>query len=560
MIRKARRNRQIRSFLGAAAAVLAASIASPALAATDCAGLKGLGSSELTITRAEQVTALADVAPNLAAIKVPAFCRVAGYLSPTPDSHIGFEVWLPAGEAWNDKFQAVGNGGFFGFLNYRATAAGLQRGYATMTTDLGHLNKPGASEDATWALGHGDKVVDYAWRGEHLAVLAAKKIIAAYYGKAPVHAYYTGCSAGGIQGLTELLRYAADFDGYVIGDATPDHLAQEMGALWNTLKASLKYPDAALQPVQIALIHQEVLRQCAGKDGGLASDPFLTDPTACRFRAATLLCKPGQMAASCLSQAQVGIVDRIYSGPVNPRTGASILAGITPGGEGTWDRYFSGKTNPVTADRPWGGFLTYMAYGDPTYLSGMNYLKFDFDRDVAALRAREVGGETLGASWNSPNRDLDAFVKAGGKVIQYHGWDDPNIPALEAVKFRQSLIEAVAKRQRVSLKQAAAFVSAFHRLFMVPGMGHCTGGDGAWAFGQNGQAPQGLGPERDTMVALEAWVERGVAPERFIGARLDAKSGKVDLTRPICAYPKIPAYQGHGDTSDAANFACVERH
>ena len=539
---------------GALAAVLAATSAS---AATSCEDLANFKAANLTITGAQPVTALATVAANLAQAQLAApFCRVQGFIAPTKDSHIGFEVWLPQPDRWNGKFQAVGNGGFLGQINYRAILPGLNRNYATLTSDLGHINKGGA-EDATWALGHPEKVIDYAYRGQHESVMAAKQIVAAYYGGAPKHSYFTGCSAGGISGLTELLRYPNDFDGYVIGDAVADHLGQEMGALWNTLEASLKTPAEAIQPAQIPLIHKAVLTQCAGKDGGLASDPFLTDPRACKVDLRVLQCKAGQAKDSCLSTAQIAIVQKVFKGPVDPKTGQQILMGINPGAELTWDRYFTGKKNPATADRPWGGFLMYMAYQDPDYLPGQKYLTFDFDKDYQALMKRVVAGEPLDASWNTRNRNLDAFRSAGGKIIQYHGWDDPNIPALEAIRFQASLRADIAQRHKLSPGQALAAQDSFHRLFMVPGMGHCTGGDGPWSFGQNASNRIDADPQTDTLAALERWVETGPAPERFVGSRIDAKTNKADLTRPICVFPKIAAYKGSGDVNAAANFACV---
>jgi feruloyl esterase len=546
-------------------------VASPAFAqGASCEDLARLRLGDVAITSAVTTTSLDSVAPALAKESAAPFCRVVGTITPTPDSSIRFEVWMPVGAAWNGKFNAVGNGGFFGFLNHRGALAGVKRGYATMTTDLGHTNRPGASEDSSWARGAGAKVVDYAYRAQHVSVLASKAILSAYYGKGAAHAYYTGCSAGGIQGLTELLRYQEDFDGYVIGNATPDHVGQELGAMWNTLQASLKYPADALKPAQVSAIHEEVLRQCVMASGGLAGDRFLTDPRLCQFRVEALACKPGE-SGTCLSPRQVAIVRAIYAGPRNPRNGQEHLAGIMPGSELTWDKYFTGKTNPAKADRPWAGFMMDMAYGDPAYLEGQKYQTFDFDRDVAKLRGTVVGGETLESSWNTTNRNLDAFAAAGGKVIQYHGWDDPNIPSMEAVKFRKSLIDDLVKRRKLSLARATALVDGYYHLFMVPGLGHCSGGDGPWNIGQSGPAPgMPQDGEHDLLSALEQWVEHGAEPKRVIGAHFGggapaagnpnggpATTTKPDMTRPICAYPAVAQYKGAGDASDAANFVCA---
>jgi feruloyl esterase len=530
-----------------------------AFGAASCESLADFKAANVTITVAKTVDALSSISPALArSTATTPFCRVGGFISPTKDSHIGFEVWLPPDITWNHKFEAVGNGGLSGALNYRAILPGLNRGYATMTTDLGHTNTPPNSvEDATWALGHPEKVVDYSYRAEHESTLAAKQIVDAYYGAGAQHAYYMGCSAGGIQGLTELLRYPKDFDGYVVGAATPDHLGQEMLAFWNTMVASLATPADALKPVQIELVHKKILEQCAGKNGGAAGDPFLSDPTACDFKPKSLQCSGGQDPASCLTPAQVAVFDKIYQGPRNPRTKQLLFSGMTPGTELGWSRYFTGKTNPVDADRPWAGFMAYMVLSDPDYLTQQKYQSFDFDKDFTAVRNRIVAGESLDASWNTRNRDLEAFSSAGGKVIQYHGWDDPNIPSLEAVKLFNDIVADQAKRHRLTAQQAQAATQRFYRLFMVPGMGHCNGGDGPSNFGQGGGGAANASPESDTLSALEVWVEKGVAPEKFIGSRMDAKTSTVNMTRPICAYPKIPVWDGTGKVEEAGSFACA---
>ena len=544
------------AWVGVAASMLATA---PVMAGSHCVDLAALHGANVTITVAEVVDSASTVSDSLAQTKVQTpFCRVGGFISPTGDSHIGFEVWLPVAGTWNSKLAAVGNGGLSGALNYRAMLSAFNRGYATMTTDLGHISTPpGSVEDATWALGHPDKVVDYAYRAEHLSTQAARQVIANYYGSGPAHSYYSGCSAGGIQGMTELLRFPGDFDGYIIGDATPDHLGQEMAAFWNTLAASLASPPEALKAPEVMAVHKAILQQCAGKDGGLASDPFLSNPQVCKFEPSKLQCAAGQDGATCLTKAQVGILERIYGGPASPGTRERILSGLTPGTELGWDKYFVGKSNPVGPERPWAGFLASMVYSDPDYLSQQKYLSFDFDKDYQRLRQQVVGGESLDSSWNTRNRDLEPFRKSGGKVIHYHGWDDPNIPALEAVKFYQDVVADQAARRRMTSREAQVATREFYRLFMVPGMGHCSGGEGPSSFGQNGQRPLKPDPEYDTLSALEDWVEQGAAPEQFIGSRVDVKTGAIDMTRPICAYPKSPAWKGSGSAFDASNFTCI---
>jgi feruloyl esterase len=196
---------------------------------------------------------------------------------------------------------------------------------------------------------------------------------------------------------------------------------------------------------------------------------------------------------------------------------------------------------------------------DPSYLSQQKYLTFDFGKDYDAVRQAKAGGETFESSWTVKSRNLDPIRAAGGKVIQYHGWDDPNIPSLEAVAFYKAVVADQAQRRHLSPQQAEAETQKFYRLFMAPGMGHCNGGDGPSNFGQNGQRPLKDDPEHDTLIALEQWVEKGAAPERFIGSRVDAKTSAVDMTRPVCAYPKVPVWNGTGPAAEAGSFACGPR-
>lgn len=536
---------------------LAALGAEQARAADDCAALSALHAPQVRITTAATVQSPSSISPTLADARLAApVCRVKGFLTPTSDSHIDFEVWLPPQAAWNHKLEAVGNGGYLGALMYKAMVPGFNLGYATMTTDLGHVNPPHQAEYAAWALGHPQKVIDFAYRAEHLSTLLAKRLIDAYYHAPPAHSYYAGCSAGGIEGITELLRYPKDYDGYIIGDASPDHVGQEMEAMWNTLWASLADPRNALTPPELSLVHSAVLRQCVGKDGGVPTDGFLTDPPACNFKVAQLECRAGQDPTTCLPAKAVQIFQKIYQGPVDPRTRESIAAGVTPGSELMWPQYFVGKKNPMPADRPWPGMLADMIYSDPAYLTQERYLSFNFGTDYRALRKKTIDGETADSVFDNRNRDLDAFERAGGKIIEYHGWDDSNIPALSAVQFFDGVVASEARRRHLAPAQAQRVALRFYRLFMVPGMGHCGGGAGPSNFGQPGHRP-GRGPEHDTLTALDRWVEQGAAPKRFIASDADVKTRKAAMTRPICPYPEEPRWNGSGNARDASSFTCV---
>lgn len=557
---------KIHSLLGiACAASLVSMVGTEAWAADPvaCGHLSELHAQNLTITSATDVSEPTTLSGGMGGgpgVKVSTpFCRVVGFLTPTGDSHIGFEVWLPPAASWNHRYEAVGNGGFAGSVNFRAMIPGLSRGYATMTTDEGHINKPEEPvEDVSWALGHPEKFVDYAYRAEHVSTVAAKQIIETYYGAAPSHSFYAGCSAGGIQGMVEMLRYPKDYDGYIIGAATPDHLGQELGAFWNTLAASISNESEALKPNQVSLIHKEVLKQCVGKDGGAATDTFLSNPLACTLDTKPLACSAGADPDSCLSPGQLTDLAKIFQGPSDSRTHKQILAGLVPGTETSWDRYFTGKKNPVGTERPWAGFLAYVAFSDPDYLSKEKYLTFNFGTDYETISQKKIAGQTLEAVFDTSTRDMDPIKAEGGKVIQYHGWEDPNIPSLEAVNFYKEVVADEAKRHHLSEQQALAETEKFYRLFMVPGMGHCGGGAGPNNFGQNPPAVK-ANPEVDVLSALETWVDGGVAPEEFIGSHLDPKTHAVDMTRPVCPYPKTPVWNGSGNANEAGSFTCADQ-
>jgi feruloyl esterase len=230
---------------------------------------------------------------------------------------------------------------------------------------------------------------------------------------------------------------------------------------------------------------------------------------------------------------------------------------VTPGSELTWSKYFAGKKNPADPDRPWASFLQDMVYSDPDYLSHEKYLSFDFGRDYEAVRRRRVAGEPLDSVWNTRNRNLAAFAKAGGKVMAYHGWDDPNIPALSAIEFFDSIVADQARRAHLTSAQARGATLRFYRLYMVPGMGHCGGGPGPSDFGQPGHRPMSRDPEHDILTALDRWVEQGAAPKRLIASRTDVGTHKIAMTRPICPYPEEPRWNGKGDPDEAASFTCV---
>ncbi len=466
-------------------------------------------------------SASADAAP----VTVPEFCRVTAVVKP----ELNLELWLPA--QWNRKYIAVGNGGLAGSIVHGAMVDPLNRGYATSSTDTGHMGAN--TNDGTWALGHMDRVINFGQRGVHEMAMASKAIINAYYGVAPAHSYFTGCSHGGKQAFTEVQKYPADFDGVIAGD--PAHWWTRHytgGHIW---MAQAVDGDGWLPPAKVQLLGDAVNAACDALDG--VKDGVLNDPRKCQYDPGTLQCKSGD-APGCLTTAQVEAVRKLWTGP-RDAAGHSLYPGLERGGEagpGGWVRWVTGAT-PGTGSHAGLGvpFMKYVVYEDPNW----DFRKFRLTGAPGLESDLEYTDDKVGRIFDSIDPDLSEFRARGGKLIQYHGFSDPDIPPANSINYYESVVRAVGGKRNSA--RALEETKEFHRLFMVPGMQHCTGGPGTSQF--------------DALKALEEWVEQKKAPEQLLGSRV--VNGKVDRTRPICAYPMEAKYKGTGSTDDAVNFTCA---
>jgi hypothetical protein len=501
----------------------------------DCRGLVSLTLPEVTIARAEPIAAGSFSPPAGKPIAgLPAFCRVAGAIRPSPDSDIEFEVWMPSA-GWNGKFEGAGNGGFGGRISYEAMAAALRRGYATASTDTGH--RSGDATDAAWALGHPEKIVDFGYRAIHETAVAARAVIRAFYGEALRRAYFSSCSNGGRQALMEAQRYPEDYDGIIAGAPANfwTHLLAKGGWDLNALTADKEsyIPAAKLPAIQAA-----ALAACDGLDG--VKDGTIGDAAACHFDPSVLLC-PGPDSPACLTAPQLIALKRLYAGP-RTASGQPFFPGFSPGGEaegGGWGPWITG---PAPGQSLMQAFVTQffgnMVFGNSTW----DFRSFNLDRDAKAA------DDKLAGVLNAADPDLRGFRARGGKLLLYHGWSDAAIPARSTIAYYESVVAKAGKRD----------ADSFVRLFMVPGMQHCTGGTGATEFGQTGASAGDA--DHDITAALERWVERGLAPERIVAVKYKNPPGptsEVARSRPLCAYPLIAKYKGSGSTDEAANFACV---
>lgn len=487
----------------------------PAAAAT-CDSLASLAIPHTTVTMAALVPAGAFTPPGGQPVaNLPSFCRIAGSIKPSSDSDIQLEVWMPAA-GWNGKFQGIGNGGFAGSIGYSQLAAALRKGYATAATDTGHR---GGSVDASWALGHPEKVVDFGHRAIHEAAVAAKAAIAAFYGGPPKRSYFNSCSNGGRQALMEAQRYPGDYDGIVAGAPANYWTHLVSNSVW--VANAMSDPGAHIPPAKLPAIEAAALGACDPKDG--VKDGIIDSPDKCEFRPASLLCK-GAETDACLTQAQVTGLEKILGGIRGAK--GRIYPGFVPGGmpgQGGWAEWITGAAPAKSLAFAFGnGFFTNMVYEDKAW----DYRTFDPDRDT------KKADDKLARVLNATDPDLGKFRARGGKLILYHGWSDAAITPLNAIDYYKSI------------KDPAGFV----RLYMVPGMGHCGGGPGPNNFGQLSPGASG-DPLHDVNAAIERWVEAGVAPAEMMATR-DQR------TRPLCPYPQVAVYKGTGSTDDAANFAC----
>jgi len=493
--------------------VLVAAILGPPAAMASCESLSALALPDSKITLAQAVAAGEFTLPGAAPAAarqykdLPAFCRVAATLKPTSDSDIKIEVWLPA-SGWNGKFQAVGNGGWAGSISYPAMGQALRRGYATASTDTGHT---GGS--ASFALGHREKLIDFGYRAVHETTLKSKLVVAAFYGDPAKLSYWNGCSTGGRQALKEAQQYPADFDGIIAGAPANFRTHLQVGQIW-TASATLKDPASYIPPAKYPLIHKAVLEACDSLDG--VKDGVIENPLRCHFDPKTIECK-GEDTSACLTPPQVEAARKIYAGATNPRTGLRIWPGVMPGSELGWAQT-AGGPEPIGLAME---YFKYVVFEDPNW----DWKTFNFDTDTARTDKLEYG-------MNATDPNLKEFVGHGGKLLLYHGWSDPLISPQNSINYYRSVEDTMGGPARTA---------GFARLFLVPGMGHCGGGEGPNSF--------------DMVGAIEQWVEKSKAPEQIVASHLSG--GAVDRTRPLCPYPLAAVWKGSASTDSASSFVCA---
>lgn len=447
----------------------------------------------------------------------PSLCVIEAYVAP----QVNFRLFLPE-TAWNGKFLQIGSGGHAGFMKDESCTPAIAKGYACLITDMGHR---GTGLDSQWARNNLQARVDWGYRATHVVTLSAKAIIAAYYGREPSKSYFSGCSTGGRQALQEAQKFPWDYDGIIAG-APPIRLSDlYMMFTWSALANRDAAGRMILKRADLDLLNKGSLAECDLDDG--IKDGLVTRPQQCAFKPSKLACRPGEVSG-CLTKAQVEAAEKIYSGPVDG-TGRPISGGgALPGTERLWERYYLDGDD---------GELPYMfpltrnglrdLFADSPRPMDWNIEQFDFAKDYKSL-------DVMQSLYDSSNPDLTRFAEAGGKLILYIGLGDVSIP--------DTVIDYYKKVQRVA--GGANQASEFARLFLLPGVDHCSGGPGA--------------DQVDYLSYLESWVEKGVAPDMLAARHFDTgagdDTGQASFSRPVYPYPAYAKYRGKGDRAKLESF------
>ncbi len=524
-------------------AVLIASGFSQCLPGDSCQQLAKLKLPRAAVVSAESIapggflpSGVSATSPEAAPYKkLPAFCRAVVEATPSSDSHIALEVWLPAA-GWNHKYRGQGNGGFAGAIDYHGMADSAGLGYATSGSDAGHK---GDGEDASWALNHPEKIVDFGYRAVHETADIAKTIIKAFYGEPQQRAYFDSCSDGGREALMEAQRFPEDYDGILAGAPANDWTHLLTGAL-SIEKAINSSQTNFIPPEKLPAITGAVLQACDAQDG--LRDGIVNDPRRCHFDPGMLLCGASD-DRSCLSAPQLRALKTIYAGPTDPQGNQIFPAAMPSGedGEGGWKNWIIGTTFEKSALVAFEtGFFQDMVFSDRNW----NYHTADIEKSL------DAANQKMASVLNATDPDLSKLKARGGKLILYHGWLDAAISPLNTIAYYQSV------QSKLGEQSAGEFV----KLYMVPGMRHCFGGPGPSIFGQLGIAAS-RDPKQNMFTSLEQWVEQGTAPNAIIATKMrDDKdhSKGILMTRPLCPFPEVAVYDGKGDPQNAQAFACAK--
>lgn len=496
--------------------MFAAAALASAVSAANCTALSGFTLDNTSITSAEFVPAGPFLAPasagpaaNADSDPIPAHCRVKMVLTPTAQSRINVELWLPATD-WNGRFLAVGNGGWAGAIQgYDDMRVALRRGYATAGTDTGHTAADGPN--GMFALNNEEKLIDFAYRAVHEMAEKSKRVIAQAYGQPAEYSYFKGCSTGGRQAVMSAQRYPEDFDGIIAGALANRHIRMHVAQSYQHIFNN-RNPEYAINYQYTAdLINRSVLRQC-----DVLKEGFLNEPRQCDFDPASIECSrdagDSSFSESCLWQHQTILTRDYYGEGLRTSDGEIVFPGQALGSPIPRMAFDFQAPNAFLFDT-----IRILGFQNANY----NWRNFDLDRDLPLIDER-VGFVDA----NDP--DLRAFKANGGKLLMYHGWQDTAITPKNTIQYYESVIQEMGPDQDDWMK-----------LYMVPGMNHCSGGPGPYEF--------------ELLTTMERWREQDQVPQD-----IPARNPESGLSRPLCAWPQTAVYDGSGDIKDARNWNCAD--
>ena len=492
-----------------------------ALASADFEGLPD-APTRVVSARIVDVPAGDSQSPGaLAASPIKQYCQVQGYVAPQNK----FELRLPLPAQWNQRFHLTPCAGFCGAVNGNACNFTLARGYASMTGNGGHDGSPGF--DGVWAANSPSLQEDFAWRHNHVITIAGKAIATKFYGQPVARSYMSGCSKGGHGVLMEAQRFPDDFDGLLSIAPVYDLTGRSIAGAWYAHAVADDQQGSVLNNAVAETVHKSVLARCGAQAG--VDEGLVTDPLSCDWRPEMIACSATKTGAGCLTDRQVAAIKDLMRPFVDSKGNVIYAYGDIAGTATEWAGWHYGRGNPA-APRAYANyilhdqFLRYMA--DATVRKDIDPLKFDPDRVPASLeRARKL--------YDATSADLRKFKSRGGKLLMWHGLSDAAILATSSIGYYESVQKLMGGR---------IVTQDFFRLFLIPGVHHCSGGPGLTDF--------------DALTLLENWVEKGQAPDVLIASR--KVNGVTERTRPIYPYPMLARYSGKGDPKEASSFVPID--
>lgn len=459
------------------------------------------------------------------------YCLVKVHVDPAINIHVA----MPADGTWNGRFRSEGGGLFQGSV---APALGsVGEGFVGVTTDTGHQDNPMSGKFALLPSGEPDVQAkeDFAYRSIHLMSVIGKQLTQAYYEKDPVRSYWYGCSTGGRQGLAMAQRYPTDYDAILVG-APAIHMERfQSYQIWPAVVMQEELGvGKTLSAAKVQLATEQAVEACDAADG--VKDGVIDDPRLCSYQPSSdpKLTFTGCADDTCLTPAEAVALERIWDG-ARDSSGNLLWPGQEPGSP--LNALTGAEPFPMSTEQ-----AKYWVYYNPNWdWRQLNYANYG---NFFAKSIQEVGPVV-----STSDPDLSRFKQNGGKLIMWHGWADFGIQPQGTLRYYEAI------QQTMGAQATAEFVN----LYMAPGVGHCSGGDGPNLFGQAAdQIAQAEQTAKNNMFrALMDWSEKGVRPAEIIATK-QAADKSVERTRPLCVYPLVARHTGSGSTDDAANFSCVQ--